>query len=123
MQPIKKQRGLTFISWLVILMVAGFLAMVGIKNATYETTYRVVAYAQGTVMVWTVVPVLGSLFGACISLVALTSGIAVTYNTSQGKAFAAIFLSALILPAVIVGIAVLLGLILGALGVAAALAV
>ncbi|MCG7873238.1 MAG: DUF4845 domain-containing protein [Candidatus Thiodiazotropha lotti] len=31
MQSIKKQRGLTFISWLVILIVAGFLVMVGIK--------------------------------------------------------------------------------------------
>ncbi len=33
MQSIKKQRGLTFISWLVILIVAGFLVMVGIKIA------------------------------------------------------------------------------------------
>jgi hypothetical protein len=31
MQSIKKQRGLTFISWLLILIVAGFLVMVGIK--------------------------------------------------------------------------------------------
>ncbi|MCU7935104.1 MAG: DUF4845 domain-containing protein [Candidatus Thiodiazotropha sp. (ex Dulcina madagascariensis)] len=31
MYAIRKQRGLTFISWLVILIVAGFLAMVGIK--------------------------------------------------------------------------------------------
>ncbi|MCG7958380.1 MAG: DUF4845 domain-containing protein, partial [Candidatus Thiodiazotropha taylori] len=31
MQSIKKQRGLTFISWLVILIIAGFLVMVGIK--------------------------------------------------------------------------------------------
>jgi hypothetical protein len=31
MQSFKKQRGLTFISWLVILIVAGFLVMVGIK--------------------------------------------------------------------------------------------
>ncbi|MEJ2622354.1 MAG: DUF4845 domain-containing protein [Candidatus Thiodiazotropha sp.] len=31
MRSIKKQRGLTFISWLVILIVAGFLVMVGIK--------------------------------------------------------------------------------------------
>jgi hypothetical protein len=33
MQSIKKQRGLTFISWLVIFIVAGFLVMVGIKIA------------------------------------------------------------------------------------------
>lgn len=33
MQSFKKQRGLTFISWLVILIVAGFLVMVGIKIA------------------------------------------------------------------------------------------
>jgi hypothetical protein len=33
MQNLKKQRGLTFISWLVILIVAGFIAMVGIKIA------------------------------------------------------------------------------------------
>jgi hypothetical protein len=97
------------------------LAMVGIKNTTYEATFRVVAYSQGTVMVWTVVPILGTLFGAFVSLIALTSGIAVTYKATQGKAFAAIFLSALVLPAVIVAIAILLGLILGALGVAAAL--
>ncbi|WP_083218407.1 DUF4845 domain-containing protein [Candidatus Thiodiazotropha endoloripes] len=31
MQSIKKQRGITFISWLVILIVAGFLVLVGIK--------------------------------------------------------------------------------------------
>jgi hypothetical protein len=31
MQSIRKQRGLTFISWVVILVVAGFLVMVGIK--------------------------------------------------------------------------------------------
>ncbi|MES9939111.1 MAG: DUF4845 domain-containing protein [Candidatus Thiodiazotropha sp. 6PLUC2] len=31
MQSMKKQYGLTFISWLVILIVAGFLVMVGIK--------------------------------------------------------------------------------------------
>ncbi|MCU7802612.1 MAG: DUF4845 domain-containing protein [Candidatus Thiodiazotropha sp. (ex Lucinoma borealis)] len=31
MRTLQKQRGLTFISWLIILIVAGFLAMVGIK--------------------------------------------------------------------------------------------
>ncbi|MCU7904681.1 MAG: DUF4845 domain-containing protein [Candidatus Thiodiazotropha sp. (ex Epidulcina cf. delphinae)] len=31
MHSIRKQRGLTFISWLVILIIAGFLVMVGIK--------------------------------------------------------------------------------------------
>ncbi|MCG7964321.1 MAG: DUF4845 domain-containing protein [Candidatus Thiodiazotropha taylori] len=31
MQSIKKQYGLTFISWLVILIIAGFLVMIGIK--------------------------------------------------------------------------------------------
>ena len=31
MQSINKQRGLTFISWLVILIVAGFLVLIGIK--------------------------------------------------------------------------------------------
>jgi hypothetical protein len=33
MQSIKNQRGLSFISWLLILIVAGFLVMVGIKIA------------------------------------------------------------------------------------------
>ncbi|MES9850259.1 MAG: DUF4845 domain-containing protein [Candidatus Thiodiazotropha sp. L084R] len=33
MQSIKKQNGLTFISWLIILIVAGFLVMVGLKLA------------------------------------------------------------------------------------------
>jgi hypothetical protein len=33
MQFIKKQQGLTFISWLVILSVAGFFVLVGIKVA------------------------------------------------------------------------------------------
>ncbi|MCU7892972.1 MAG: DUF4845 domain-containing protein [Candidatus Thiodiazotropha sp. (ex Ustalcina ferruginea)] len=31
MRTLQKQRGLTFISWLIILIVAGFLIMVGIK--------------------------------------------------------------------------------------------
>lgn len=31
MQSLNRQRGLTFISWLVIIVVAGFLVMVGIK--------------------------------------------------------------------------------------------
>ena len=31
MKSLKKQQGLTFISWLVILVVAGFFVMVGIK--------------------------------------------------------------------------------------------
>ncbi len=31
MQTLNKQRGLTFISWLVILVVLGFMVMVGIK--------------------------------------------------------------------------------------------
>ncbi|MCU7907680.1 MAG: DUF4845 domain-containing protein [Candidatus Thiodiazotropha sp. (ex Lucinoma aequizonata)] len=31
MQILQKQRGLTFISWLIILIVAGFLIMLGIK--------------------------------------------------------------------------------------------
>jgi hypothetical protein len=106
---------------------AGFLQltlmMVGVKDASYEKTFRVVAFSQGTVLVWTVVPVLGGLFGLFILLITLTSGISVTYGISQGKAFAAIFLTALVLPAVIVGIALVLGLILGALGVAASLTV
>ncbi|MEL0587650.1 MAG: DUF4845 domain-containing protein [Candidatus Thiodiazotropha sp. (ex. Lucinoma kazani)] len=31
MRTLQKQRGLTFISWLIILIVAGFLIMVGLK--------------------------------------------------------------------------------------------
>jgi hypothetical protein len=42
MQSIKKQRGLTFISWLVIFIVAGFLVMVGIKVApVYLENYTI----------------------------------------------------------------------------------
>ncbi|MEJ2405709.1 MAG: DUF4845 domain-containing protein [Candidatus Thiodiazotropha sp.] len=42
MQLIKKQQGLTFISWLVILSVAGFLTLVGIKVApVYIENYAV----------------------------------------------------------------------------------
>ncbi len=42
MQFIKKQQGLTFISWLVILSVAGFMVMVGIKVApVYLENYSV----------------------------------------------------------------------------------
>ena len=105
---------------------AGFLqlscTMLGMKEVNYEATYRVVAYSQGTIMVWTVVPILGSLFALVVSLIALTTGIAATYNTNHGKAFAAIFLSSLVLPFVIAAIALVLGIILAALGVAAAIA-
>jgi hypothetical protein len=42
MQLVKKQQGLTFISWLVILSVAGFLVLVGIKVApVYLENYSV----------------------------------------------------------------------------------
>ena len=42
MQSIKRQHGLSFISWLVILSVAGFLIMVGIKVApAYIENYAV----------------------------------------------------------------------------------
>lgn len=101
-------------------------AMVGIKGATYETSFRVSAFAYGTMLVWTVVPVLGSLFGLIVWVVTLTIGVAATYNTSRGAAFGAVFLSLLPLPIVLLMIILMLGLILGllftALGVAAAIA-
>ncbi|MES9829054.1 MAG: DUF4845 domain-containing protein [Candidatus Thiodiazotropha sp.] len=44
MQSLQKQKGLTFISWLVILIVAGFLAYVGIKiTPVYIDHYAVKA--------------------------------------------------------------------------------
>ncbi|MES9976748.1 DUF4845 domain-containing protein [Candidatus Thiodiazotropha sp. LNASS1] len=44
MQSLQKQKGLTFISWLVILIVAGFLVYVGIKiTPVYIDHYAVKA--------------------------------------------------------------------------------
>ncbi|MES9811489.1 MAG: DUF4845 domain-containing protein [Candidatus Thiodiazotropha sp.] len=44
MQSLQKQKGLTFISWLVILVVAGFLVYVGIKiTPVYIDHYAVKA--------------------------------------------------------------------------------
>jgi hypothetical protein len=47
MHFIKKQQGLTFISWLVILSVAGFLVLVGIKvTPVYIENYSVKSILQ-----------------------------------------------------------------------------
>jgi hypothetical protein len=47
MHFIKKQQGLTFISWLVILSVAGFLVLVGIKvTPVYIENYAVKSILQ-----------------------------------------------------------------------------
>ncbi|MEW8029325.1 MAG: DUF4845 domain-containing protein [Candidatus Thiodiazotropha sp.] len=49
MQSLQKQKGLTFISWLVILIVAGFLVYIGIKITPIYIDHYVVKAALESV--------------------------------------------------------------------------
>jgi ABC-type multidrug transport system permease subunit len=92
---------LGFVINVIVMLIGGFvqaglmqlmLMVVGIKNTNYQTTFRVVAYTQGSIMVWTVVPVLGGLLATGLWFAGMITGFANAYDTTQGKAAAAVLL-------------------------------
>jgi len=66
--------------------------VVGIKDTNYETTFRVVSYANGSIMVWSVIPLFGGLFGLIVWLYSVTFGLASSYNVPNQKAALAVIL-------------------------------
>jgi len=68
------------------------LMIVGGANAGFESTFRVVAFAQGSAAPLQLVPMLGPLIGAIWAIVIEIMGIKELHNTTTGKAAAAVLL-------------------------------
>jgi hypothetical protein len=93
------------------------LMLFGGQKYPYETTFRTVAYAQGSVLPLMVVPFCGGLIAGIWALICLIVGLTQMHETTTGKAAAAV-----LVPIVICcGLAVLFaGAIMAMIGVAAA---
>jgi hypothetical protein len=72
------------------------LMIVGGANAGFESTFRVIAFAQGSAAPLQIVPVLGPLIGAIWAIVIEIMGIKEIHDTTTGKAAAAVLLPLLI---------------------------
>jgi hypothetical protein len=67
------------------------LSLVGGASESYEATFRVVAYSQGTALLG-IVPVLGALVGAIWNICIVVVGLKEIHGASTGQAVAAILL-------------------------------
>lgn len=81
-----------------------FLMLVGGAKMPFETTFRVVAYVQGTVALLQVVPLCGQYVSGLIALVYLIIGFAEAHQISTGRSAAAVLIQFAICALVIGGI-------------------
>ena len=70
-----------------------FLMLVGGANQPFETTFRVLAFTQGSTGVLQVIPVCGGLIAGVWGLVVNCIGLARAHETDTGRAVLAIFLA------------------------------
>lgn len=89
----------------ILLLVAFFVAsgifhvllsVLGAARFPYETTARTVAYAHGSALPLTIVPICGGVIGAVWAVVALIIGLAQTQETSIGKSAAAVLIPGIV---------------------------
>ncbi|MGI9114197.1 MAG: YIP1 family protein [Chthoniobacterales bacterium] len=88
------------------------LMVVGGANQSFETTFRVVAFTQGSTGVLQIVPVCGGLIAGIWALVVQIIGLARAHETDSGRAALAVFLPLI----VCCGGGILLAIMFGALG-------
>jgi hypothetical protein len=68
------------------------LSLVGGAREGYETTFRVVAYTNGSTGPLSIVPFCGGLIGAVWGVVAMILGLAKAHETTTGKSAAAVLI-------------------------------
>jgi hypothetical protein len=92
------------------------LMLLGGARYGYETTFRVVAYTQGSTGLLNVIPVCGGFAAAIWGIVATVIGLARAHETSTGKAAAAVLIPiALCCVAIVIFFGALMALFAGAL--------
>jgi hypothetical protein len=79
-----------------------FLMMLGGAKFEYETTYRAVAYVQGSVALLQIIPLFGALASAVIGLIYTIIAIYHMHRISGGKAAAAVLLPVLVCGGIVV---------------------
>lgn len=72
------------------------LMILGVKNSNYETTFRVICYSSGAAILG-VIPVVGSMIGAFITVSLEAMGLREVYNISLRRGFAAVIFPILFL--------------------------
>jgi hypothetical protein len=87
--------------------------IVGGANQPFETTFRVLAFAQGSTGVLQMIPICGGLIAGVWALVVQCIGLARAHETDTGRAVLAVFLPLI----VCCGACVLLGVMFGMFGV------
>jgi hypothetical protein len=85
------------------------LMIVGGANHSFETTFRVVAFSQGSVGPLQMIPVCGGLISAVWGLVCNCIGLARAHDTDTGRAVLAVFLPLIVCCGGVVLIALMLG--------------
>lgn len=85
------------------------LMIVGGANQSFETTFRVVAFSQGSVGPLQMIPVCGGLISAVWGLVCNCIGLARAHNTDTGRAVIAVFLPLIVCCGGIFLVALMLG--------------
>jgi hypothetical protein len=88
------------------------LMMVGGANQSFETTFRVIAFSQGSAGPLQIIPVCGGLISGVWAVVCNCIGLARAHETDTGRAVLAIFLPLI----VCCGGGLLLALMFGAMG-------
>ncbi len=85
------------------------LMIVGGANHSFETTFRVIAFSQGSVGPLQMIPVCGGLISAVWGLICNCIGLARAHDTDTGRAVLAVFLPLIVCCGGVILVAVMLG--------------